>query len=186
MIILVALVGVVWTLFFMLGGEKAAQIIPAAAELTPVVFSTTESAGDATPEEAGQLVIMPLKFSLNVKKEDVSFTEMPDATFAKNEQPWVIFEIRNLASGNTGTEWQTSYDEYIVVIGPDGRTVEDLTGFLRTTTQTAEADKLYDFPVAHQLLTTENYQPGTYQVSIFIDDLVNGMEASQTGTFTIR
>lgn len=189
-LVCLGLIGVTLLLLFVFGsGEDEAPIlpsIPGAEEQETITFSTTEFAGEVDEEDLfADLTISQIKFASDVR-DDLSFDEVSDGGFLLSEQPWIIFDVSNLASGSVGTKWQTSYDEYIVVIGPDGQTVDDLTGFLGTTTENADENTLYDFPIAHQLLTDVNYKTGEYEVTIFIDDLLNGVEATQSATFTIR
>jgi hypothetical protein len=147
---------------------------------------TTYATGELSPQELTkpEFTIKNLKFASMVD-DNLNYQEIP-ATFNKGDKFWIYFEVNNLESGQSEGKYRTIYDEYIAVSGPGGEAIDELTGFLGTTTENAEEGKYYSFPIAHEIILGVDYKPGTYTLTIFIDDAINEKSATISAPFIVR
>ena len=172
-ILLVSLVFV----FVNMDGDETRQeetTLPAYTELGEPVLE------DIEPE----FKISNMKFA-SVVDDNLNYQEIP-ATFNRGDEFWLYFEVNNLKSGEVNGRYRTVYDEYIAVNDPQGNPVEELTGFLGTTPESAEEGKYYSFPIAHLLVTSEDDLPGRYDLTIFVDDTVNEESIATSVSYILR
>lgn len=142
--------------------------------------------GEIPPEELTEPEFKMTNFKFaSVVDDNLNYQEVP-ATFNIGDEFWIYFEVNNLQSGELRGKYRTSYDENIVVTGPNGKAIDEMTGFLGTTTENGEEGKYYSFPIAHQLVTTTSYAPGKYDITIFIDDTINQKNASISAAFILK
>lgn len=164
----IIIIGLVLVFVFAPRGQGVASV--AAAETTY----------QAPKFETGDIV-----FASNVDN-DMKYTEVTDNTYKIADTVWIYLRIKDVQAGQLKGSWKTSYDEYITVIGPDGKVVDSLTGFLGRTTENAESGKYYSFSVAHALQTDSTFKPGRYEVTIYVNDILNNIEQKSENAFILK